>query len=375
MALKILFVSHEATRTGAPMVLLHLLTWLKINTDIKLDVLLLLGGPLENDFRKFDNFFLCKSQHESLFSKVLEKAKTHVLNIDSQKEFLKRFKSNKYDMIYGNTAVTASALELLKKSSRTKTILHVHELENVIKNNCGDTFSASKQYIDKYIACSKIVQDNLEQTHGITNTDLIHGFVPSNPVIKSGKATLKKQLKIPENSVVIGGSGTLGWRKGFDYYLFVAQQLIKKNDHVYFVWVGGEVTSQVYNQYLYDIKNMGLYGKVIITGDQPNPLEYFNLFDVFLMTSKEDPFPLVCIENALLKKPIILFNKGVGSAEFIDNQVDYLDVDAMVQEVQKYIDDVDLREKDGLKLYENAQAFTLEKSAKKVYDLILDLAE
>ena len=48
---RILFISHEATRTGAPFVLLYLMQWLKQNTNYEADVLLLKGGPLAADFK------------------------------------------------------------------------------------------------------------------------------------------------------------------------------------------------------------------------------------------------------------------------------------------------------------------------------------
>src|SRR5215510_5626685 len=47
---KILFVGHEATRTGAPYVLLHLLRWLRANPSAECRLLLLDGGELVSEF-------------------------------------------------------------------------------------------------------------------------------------------------------------------------------------------------------------------------------------------------------------------------------------------------------------------------------------
>ena len=46
----ILFVSHDASRTGAPIALLTFLRWLRANTDYRFEVLLGCGGPLEPAF-------------------------------------------------------------------------------------------------------------------------------------------------------------------------------------------------------------------------------------------------------------------------------------------------------------------------------------
>ena len=46
----ILFVSHDASRTGAPIALLTFLRWLRANTDYRFEVLLGSGGALEPAF-------------------------------------------------------------------------------------------------------------------------------------------------------------------------------------------------------------------------------------------------------------------------------------------------------------------------------------
>jgi hypothetical protein len=48
---RLLFVGHDASRTGAPILLLHLLGWLKANSDVSFRILLGDGGPLEGDYR------------------------------------------------------------------------------------------------------------------------------------------------------------------------------------------------------------------------------------------------------------------------------------------------------------------------------------
>src|SRR5687767_13503503 len=53
MAPRLLAVSHDASRTGAPAMLVHFLRWVAEHHPDALDVevLLLRGGPLEDDFR------------------------------------------------------------------------------------------------------------------------------------------------------------------------------------------------------------------------------------------------------------------------------------------------------------------------------------
>src|SRR5580698_5120385 len=49
---RILFVSHDSGRTGAPIGLLAFMRWLRANTDYEIGTLLRTSGPLEAAFRE-----------------------------------------------------------------------------------------------------------------------------------------------------------------------------------------------------------------------------------------------------------------------------------------------------------------------------------
>jgi glycosyltransferase involved in cell wall biosynthesis len=69
--------------------------------------------------------------------------------------------------------------------------------------------------------------------------------------------------------------------------------------------------------------------------------------DVFVLTSREDPYPLVCLEAAALEKPIVCFAGAGGMPEFVENDcgfvVPYLDIAAMGDHVVSLLDAPDLR--------------------------------
>src|SRR5262245_66680980 len=68
---KILFVGHDATRTGAPFVLLHLLRWLKANTNVGFHLLLLRGGELEPEFAEVSRVSVLASGKDNIIRKAL----------------------------------------------------------------------------------------------------------------------------------------------------------------------------------------------------------------------------------------------------------------------------------------------------------------
>ena len=58
--------------------------------------------------------------------------------------------------------------------------------------------------------------------------------------------------------------------------------------------------------------------------------DYFSIFDVFALMFREDPFPLVCLEAALLEKPNLCFARAGGASELVESDsgfvVPYLDL-------------------------------------------------
>ena len=77
-------------------------------------------------------------------------------------------------------------------------------------------------------------------------------------------------------------------------------------------------------------------------GPFKNPYLYYKAFDLFLLTSREDPYPLVCIENMYLNTPVICFERSGGAVSFITNYqfgkaVPYLNTTRMAQIVIDFI--------------------------------------
>ncbi len=71
--------------------------------------------------------------------------------------------------------------------------------------------------------------------------------------------------------------------------------------------------------------------------------------NLFILTSREDPFPLAAIEAGLLGLPIVCFQKATGIAEVINKEctIPYLDVDKMASKIIELLHDKTKREQLG----------------------------
>jgi glycosyltransferase involved in cell wall biosynthesis len=161
---------------------------------------------------------------------------------------------------------------------------------------------------------------------------------------------LRNQYDIPLDAFLIGGMGTVDLRKGVDIFLQVASKL-KHNQSIFFLWVGGQDTETDYKNFQIDKSRLELEN-VIFQKSVENPLDFMSIFDVFFVSSREDPYPLVALEAAILSKPIICFDKAGGAKDFVENDcgavIEYLNVDKVVEKIVELKDNLSLMEKMGV---------------------------
>jgi glycosyltransferase involved in cell wall biosynthesis len=127
---------------------------------------------------------------------------------------------------------------------------------------------------------------------------------------------------------------------------------------IHFIWVGGQ--PKELDTLRYDTMKLEINEHVHFVGSQTEPHQYFSLFDVFLLTSREDAFPLVCLEAASMAIPIVCFDRAGGMPEFVEDDagyvVPYLDVEATAECVLSLIRQPEQRVRLGARAAEKVRA-------------------
>lgn len=392
---KILFISHDASRTGAPLVLLHFMQWLqKEEKKIKVDLVLLKGDDLKEDFIKVSqNFYdLAKIKNDKsyinkIYSSVLKKLmvssdslstngsyinKTYIYILkklnDNSDSLLKKIAKNDYDIIYANTIVSVALATKIKGFSKNypKLIAHIHELNTTI-NGYLPNFKEFIPHINQFISVSKLVQKNLNDNWGINPqiNQLVYPF--SDRKVQKGNNKNKY--------FEVGASGLVQGRKGDDLFIQVANYIKIRHPEVKikFIWVGylNNLQRSIIES---DLEKANLKETVFFVGEQKEPENYFKNFDVFLMTSREEPLGLVCIEVGKAGIPIICFENATGTEEILKQGggfiVPYIDTVAMAEKIILYYNDEVLRKRDGELNKVNFSIFTVENKGEELYEII-----
>ena len=352
---KVLFITPGASSAGGNKFLLNFLKWFRQNSEIPFSLLYGYGGDIEKDFREIAKD-IYKFYPENDFGGFARKAvagiaKHFKINENAIKAKIRR---DNIKLIYSNSVINRELLSLVSGLS-VPVVSHCHELETVIQM-CGiDEFKKVKARTSHFVAVSDSVRRNLIENHDLPDKmiEVIDEFVPvedlSEEQIRSNSVFVRRKFGIPENAFLVGGSGTLNWRKAPEIFIQTAYALSKKlpDAPIYFLWIGGaEAGDFSLFEAKFDVNKLGLERRVFFLEHQKDPMVYYSALDVFTLVSREEPFGLVCLEAASAGKPVICFENSGGSEEFVENgcgfTVPYLDTDRLAEKIIELYQDREL---------------------------------
>jgi glycosyltransferase involved in cell wall biosynthesis/tetratricopeptide (TPR) repeat protein/GT2 family glycosyltransferase len=358
----ILVFSHDGSRTGAPRVLLAFLQQLKEYqsqqkfTDINIWTILVRDGELRAEFEECGLTLV--------LSELDEWTGTHGKNLEELLESFKKFSCN--PLVLVNTSAISQINEVCYHAELPM-VSWIHELPVTIESYCGglDSFKHILLSSKKIISVSDFVASSLiEYSNQQEQADKYITIYAAPPSIKRDetletiefyKSQLKAEFSLPDSAFIVIGCGTVQDRKGCDFFVQVASQVVKVHQmtDTYFIWIGAKVQPEFSMWLDDDVQKLGLEDHVIFAGSRTNPLDYMRGSDVFLLTSREDPFPLVNMEAMYCELPVITFIGNGGASEIFENQrgiaVPYLDISEMAKAVIKLKSDERLRQEIGIK--------------------------
>jgi glycosyltransferase involved in cell wall biosynthesis len=303
------------------MVLLHLARWLRDNADAQCAFVLGGSGELLGDFDALGPTAVLRNGRVT--GRLLGKPVLGRCAVGRYVVPLAR-RIGGVDVIYSNTLTNGWLLSDLSALLRRPVVSHAHELEFASLLFTRPSYLEKTMVCtDQFIACSQAVAVFLREKHAIDckRISVVHEFIPAR-LMSSGsgaaRAELRRRLGIPEGALVVGASGTLDLRKGPDIFMDVARRILsgQPDDDVHFVWVGGSGVALEF--FRADVCKAGLSDKVSFVGERTDAADCFDAFDLFLLPSREDPYPLVMLEAAALATPTVCFLGNGGAPEFVE---------------------------------------------------------
>jgi glycosyltransferase involved in cell wall biosynthesis len=323
----VLFLSHDASRTGAPIMLLNFLRWLRQNRDVQFRILVGNSGDLIADFEAIgavDSF----EPDRAFWYKLLRRLKCNSRYVFNHRARLReRLLNSDIRLIYANSVGSAPMIEFLSFLD-CPVICHVHEPNISIQELGIHALNLVKRRTSVYIAVSQSVKKSLAENYQIPE-DKIHlvlglAQISERTGIADRPCDVRRELGISARAKIVSACGSIEFRKGTDLFLQVASYVSRESLDfpVHFVWIGGEPA--MIRDMRMQAARSGVKSIVHFVGKTSNVIPYFEASDVFLLTSREESLSLVMLEAALCKRPIICFDQSGHPPEFVEQDAGFV---------------------------------------------------
>ena len=336
----VLFATHQLTRTGAPMALLAAVKVTIENGDFAV-VISPEDGMIKEEFLKLGAIVIIDA-------------------MANHNDFMFRRFARNFDIAVCNTLATAWAVNALNESN-VPVLWWVHEgrfaletLKTSIPAKLGDNVHLF--YAGEY--AKRICKPHLRSKN--EHKVLLYP-------VEEKKPTVQNKEKCHDEKTVFLCVGSVERRKGQDILVEAIREMKPEyRKKAEFLFVGSVLEEEVLEAVIQCGEDTGV---VKFLGSMPNEelQKYYQLQDCNVLPSRDDPFPVTCMESMALSKPIIVSDQTGTSYELTDGENGFViaseDVPALVGKLEYVIEHPDEARAVGEKGYAvyqkncNADAF------------------
>jgi glycosyltransferase involved in cell wall biosynthesis/ubiquinone/menaquinone biosynthesis C-methylase UbiE len=346
----ILVVSHEASRTGAPILGLNLVQQLSARYNVI--SLILGGGELIDHFSKAG-------------------AAVHVIDVlhmnDRELDRDVKAITARYPLTFAivNSVESRRVLKALKNEAvPTVTLIHEFSAYTRPRSAIPDVIVQSTMTVFS----TKITLENSVSDFRLNPGSSIYVEPQGKCVVpasltgaseaSSEKLWLSRMLR-PEGGYgkfLVIGAGAVQLRKGVDLFIDCATILANQpgGERFQFVWIGSGYDTDldgIYSVYLADQMERGQVESQVKILRPTSQIEVaYRAADLFLLSSRLDPLPNVAIDALTMGVPVLCFERTTGIADFLlENGLGeqcvakYLDTHDLAQKVRALADSDELR--------------------------------
>lgn len=348
----LLIISHQATLTGAPAVAADLGRYLSI-IGCNIVFLVIESGPEIETYKAIGETYLLSD-----FDHSPEKAAREIANKHSP------------FVVVCNTITTVAFAGLFKAEPGSPYCIGwIHEMPTVINSFFGgqSTVDNALLHCDRILFGSDFVLNSFADEYRVdcAMLDILPYIrkppLPSPQQIPINDSSLCHELtsspsNIPERLLILG-CGTAEPRKGLDSFVRIASYVLNKYpndiaDRIWFEWYGCPSYNDNYVDFCkLDAKRLGIEKKISFNPVTPDFLSSLSSATLFLLPSREDPYPLVILDSMARQVPFVCFEDAGGAADLArigaGTSVTYGDELAFAGQVAHLLDNPHLRRRMG----------------------------
>jgi len=195
---------------------------------------------------------------------------------------------------------------------------HSVDAHTKLKRQLINRFLARKT--SKIIAVSHMVKARITERDQIdpAKIDVIYNGIDTNHFCSSlSKEKAREKLGIPAESLVIGTVGRLEKPKGHIHLIHAMQKVTEQNPNTKLIIVG---TGSLESPLKSEVARQGIGHSVIFLGLRRDIPDILMAFDIFVMPSLSEGFPMALLEAMSLALPVIVTPVG-GIPELVTDEI------------------------------------------------------
>ncbi|MCM8535340.1 MAG: glycosyltransferase family 4 protein [Lentisphaeraceae bacterium] len=272
----------------------------------------------------------------------------------------KYFKENQFDVVHTHASKAGIIGRAAAWAVGIPAVVHTvhgpafHRYEKAWKNK---VYISAEKFAAK--RCHKIlcVADAMTKQFldaGISTADMYRtvysGMNLEDYLSLSGKSSVRQELGIPKDAIVIGKIARLFELKGHEFLIKAAKKIVEQNPKVHFLFVGDGLLK---DELVKEIAELGLSNHFHMPGLIPpyDVPKYVDAMDIVCHLSLREGLPRAVVQGLAAEKPVVTYNLD-GAPEVVFNEkTGFICPPETVTEVQdsliKLVESQEIRDKLG----------------------------
>lgn len=322
----VLLVGHDAHDHGAQRLLLNIAASMHRKFGVRIEIAVLGPGRLVSAYKEIAPTTVCSDE-------------------DAFRTLVKRKCTEGFGAVICNTTPGGRYVKILK-DHHLKVISLIHELPTLLRDyGLHATSTAICTYADVCLFPSELVKSKFETFTGLAprlsevRPQGLYDDISADP---GARDDVRRELGIPFDARIVVNIAFGDLRKGLDLFIRAAQRFHALDPNVYFVWVG-TIQRELEVWMIEHASKIGGTSNFLSIGFREDLGRILSASDVFLLTSREDPFPSALIDALAAGLPVVAMEGSGGFIElfdfdFVGQLAPFGDIDGLCEKVRGYLE-------------------------------------